>query len=160
MRSFRPVLLAATLVLATAAPALADITAFLGATTTPSNRQVRGAALGSGLLAIGFEFEYSATTADLANGAPSLRVGSANGLLQTPVPIFGVQPYATVGAGLYRERLGTVAHTGVGTNVGGGVKISLAGPLRLRVDYRVFRLGDSARYSPSHRIYAGLNLKF
>ena len=37
---------------------------------------------------------------------------------------------------------------------------ALAGPLRLRVDYRVFRLGTGARYSPSHRIYAGLNLKF
>ena len=41
-----------------------------------------------------------------------------------------------------------------------GVKMSLAGPLRLRVDYRVFKLGSGALYSPAHRIYAGLNLKF
>jgi hypothetical protein len=44
-------------------------------------------------------------------------------------------------------------------NTGGGVKVSLAGPLRLRVDYRVFKLGSGALYSPAHRIYAGLNLK-
>lgn len=160
MRSFRPALLAVALLAATASTAHADMTAFLGATTTPSNRQVRGAAVGSGLLVVGFEFEYSSTTADLKTGAPSLKVGSANGLVQTPVPIFGVQPYATAGAGIYRERVGTATQTGLTPNVGGGVKIGLAGPLRLRVDYRVFKLGSGARFTPSHRIYAGLNLKF
>lgn len=160
MRSFSPVLLAAVLLAATASRVLADMTAFLGASTTPSNRQVRGGAVGSGLLVAGFEFEFASTTADVATGAPSLKIGSANGLVQTPVPIFGFQPYATAGAGLYRERVGTATQTGFAPNLGGGVKISLAGPLRLRVDYRVFRLGTGARYSPSHRIYAGLNLKF
>lgn len=160
MRSFSPVLLAAVLLAATASPVLADMTAFLGASTTPSNRQVRGGAVGSGLLVAGFEFEFASTTADVATGAPSLKIGSANGLVQTPVPIFGFQPYATAGAGLYRERVGTATQTGFAPNLGGGVKISLAGPLRLRVDYRVFRLGTGARFSPSHRIYAGLNLKF
>jgi opacity protein-like surface antigen len=160
MRSLRPAVLAGLLLIATSAPAHADLTAFLGANTTPSNRQVRGGALGTGLLLVGFEFEYSSTTEDVKAGAPSLRVGSANGLLQTPVPLFGFQPYVTAGAGIYRERLGTSAETGVAPNVGGGVKVALAGPLRLRVDYRVFKLGGSARYTPSHRLYAGLNLKF
>lgn len=160
MRSFRPVLVAAVLLATTAAPALADMTAFLGATTTPSNRQVRGAAVGSGLLVVGFEFEYSSTTEDLKTGAPALKVGSANGLVQTPVPVFGIQPYATAGAGIYRERVGISTQTGLTPNVGGGAKINLAGPLRLRVDYRVFKLGSGARFTPSHRIYAGLNLKF
>jgi len=160
MRSFSPVLLAAVLLAATASPVLADMTAFLGASTTPSNRQVRGGAVGSGLLVAGFEFEFASTTGDAATGAPSLKIGSANGLVQTPVPVFGFQPYATAGAGLYRERVGTATQTGFAPNLGGGVKISLAGPLRLRVDYRVFKLGTGARFSPSHRIYAGLNLKF
>jgi hypothetical protein len=40
------------------------------------------------------------------------------------------------------------------------VKVTLAGPIRLRVDYRVFKLGSGALYTPAHRIYAGLNLKF
>lgn len=160
MSSFRPALFAAVLLAATAAPAQADMTAFLGATTSPTNRQVRGAALGSGLLAVGFEFEYSSTAEDVKTGAPALKVGSANGLVQTPVPIFGFQPYATAGAGIFRERLGTSTETGLTPNVGGGVKISLAGPLRLRVDYRVFKLSTGARFAPSHRMYVGLNLKF
>jgi opacity protein-like surface antigen len=160
MRTSRLAFLTALLLTAGAATASADVTAFLGATTTPTNRQARGAAIGTGLLIVGFEFEYSSTTDDLDVGAPSLKIGSANGLLQTPFPIFGFQPYVTAGAGLFRERLGTSTDTGLAPNVGGGVKIELAGPLRLRVDYRVFRLGSDARYSPSHRIYAGLNLKF
>ena len=49
---------------------------------------------------------------------------------------------------------------GIGFNTGGGVKVSLAGPIRLRVDYRVFKLGSGALHSPTHRFYAGLNLKF
>ena len=49
---------------------------------------------------------------------------------------------------------------GLGGNIGGGVKMDLAGPLRLRVDYRVFKQGGGALYSPAHRIYAGLNVKF
>jgi hypothetical protein len=38
--------------------------------------------------------------------------------------------------------------------------VNLIGPIRLRIDYRVFKLGDGALYTPAHRIYAGLNLKF
>jgi hypothetical protein len=45
-------------------------------------------------------------------------------------------------------------------NNGLGVKVNLLGPVRLRVDYRVFRLGRDALHSPAHRVYAGLNLKF
>lgn len=160
MRSFRPALIALGLLAATAAPARADFTAFLGATTTPTNRQVRGGAVGSGLLLVAFEFEYSSTTEDVTTGAPSLKIGSGNGILQTPVPIFGFQPYVTAGAGIYRERLGSVTESGLAPNVGGGVKIALLGPLRLRLDYRRFRLGSEARYSPSSRFYAGLNVKF
>lgn len=142
------------------AVARADITAFIGATMTPENRMARGVAVGLGLLVVAFEFEYANTPEDLEAGAPSLLTGSGNVLLQTPIPVFGVQPYFTTGAGIYREVLGTHEQTGFAPNVGGGVKISLAGPLRLRVDYRIFTLGDAALYSPTHRIYAGLNLAF
>jgi opacity protein-like surface antigen len=152
----------AALLFLIASPARADITVFIGANTTPANRQVRGAALGMGLLIVGFEFEYADTTdkTDTFVKAPSLKTGMGNVLLQTPVAFYGFQPYFTTGAGLYRETLGTHQDTSVGFNTGGGVKVSLAGPLRLRVDYRVFKLGSGALYSPAHRIYAGLNLKF
>lgn len=143
-----------------ATPAFADITAFIGANTTPANRQVRGLAAGIGFLVVGFEFEYANTTDDLTASAPSLTTGSGNIVFQTPVAFFGFQPYFTTGGGLYRETLGTHQDTSFALNTGGGVKIALIGPVRLRVDYRVFRLGGGALHSPAHRIYAGLNLKF
>jgi opacity protein-like surface antigen len=141
------------------APAFADITGFIGATTTPANRLVRGLAAGGGLLIVGFEFEYADTTDDPSAAAPSLRTGMGNVLLQSPAPIFGFEPYLTTGAGLYHERLGDHVDTSFGLNLGGGVKVTLVGPLRVRVDYRVFRLGSGALYSPAHRVYVGLNVK-
>ena len=146
--------------LTAAAPAHADATAFIGANTTPANRQVHGFAVGIGLLIVGFEFEYANTTDDLTAVAPSLKTGSGNMLLQTPVSFYGVQPYVTAGGGLYSETLGARNDLGLALNTGGGVKVTLAGPLRVRVDYRVFKLGGGALHSPAHRIYAGLNLKF
>jgi hypothetical protein len=152
--------LLATLFIGLAVPASADITGFIGANTTPDSRPVKGVAFGSGILVLGFEFEYAATEQDALQGAPSIKSGMGNVLLQTPVAILRLQPYFTTGGGIYRERLGSHEQTGVGLNTGGGVKISLAGPLRLRLDYRVFKLGSDALYSPSHRFYAGINLKF
>ena len=140
--------------------ALADVTAFIGANTTPANRQVRGAAGGISLLIVAFEFEYAFTPDDPSASAPSLKTGMGNLLLQTPFPVAGFQPYVTAGGGVYNESLGAHSDTNVGTNAGAGVKLTLVGPLRLRVDYRVFKLGSGALHSPAHRIYAGLNLKF
>ena len=156
LRVFVAVVFAALL----ATPAYADITGFIGATTTPANRLVKGVAAGGGLLVIGFEFEYADTTDDPAANVPSLKTGMGNVLLQPPVPIFGFEPYFTTGGGIYREELSLHSDTGLGLNTGGGVKVTLLGPLRLRVDYRVFKLGSGALYSPAHRVYAGLNLKF
>ena len=151
---------AIVLVVMAAPPARADATAFLGVNVTPSNRPVEGFAVGMGLVIVAFEFEYAATGNDVAAAAPSLKTFMGDALLQAPVPLFGFQPYVTTGGGIYREVLGAHEETGLGTNLGAGVKMSLAGPLRLRLDYRVFRLGSGALSSPAHRIYAGLNLKF
>jgi len=160
MRFTRAVVLAAVLSVTGASSAFADLTGFIGANTTPGNRETLGAAIGFGLLMIGFEFEYAVTTDDQSAGAPSLKTGMADVLLQTPVPFAGFQPYVIAGGGMYNETLGDHSDTSFGSNLGGGVKISLAGPLALRVDYRVFKLGSGALYSPAHRVYAGLNLKF
>ena len=156
----RVALMTAVLSVLAAAPARADFTIFLGANTTPENRAVRGGSVGMGLLIVGFEGEYSFTPDDPQAKAPSLRTGSGNVLLQTPFAIYGFQLYFTTGGGFYRETLGTHQDTSFAFNTGGGVKVSLIGPLRLRVDYRVFKLGSDALYSPAHRVYAGLNLKF
>lgn len=143
-----------------ARPARADVTAFLGATTTPSNHAARGFAAGIALLAVGFEFEYSDSAEDLVKGLPSLRTGMGNVYVQNPIPVSGLQFYGTIGGGVYRERLGSHQETQFGSNAGGGVKISLAGPLRLRLDYRVFSLAGSPLHKRPKRIYAGLTLAF
>ena len=141
------------------APAAADLTAFIGANMTPTNRLVRGAAGGAGLLIVGFELEYAETIEDELKDAPGLRTFMANGLVQT-LPIGPAQFYGTMGGGAYRETLRDVSETNFGINVGGGVKITLLGPVRLRLDYRVFTLRGTPRHSKPQRFYAGLNLKF
>ena len=160
MTGIRTAGIAVALLALTSAPARADITGFIGANTTPANRQVRGGSLGFGLLVVGVELEYAYTPDDVAALAPSLKTGMGNLILQTPMALMGFQPYFTTGAGIYQEELGLHSDTGVGFNTGGGVKVSLAGPIRLRVDYRIFKLGSGALNSPAHRFYAGLNLKF
>jgi opacity protein-like surface antigen len=145
--------------LAHAAPAQADATLFLGITPTPESRTTRGFAVGLGLLIIGFEFEYANTVEDLAEAAPALATGMGNLLLQTP-GVGGIQLYATAGGGLYRERLANHSETSVGVNTGGGVKVRLAGPLRIRLDYRAFRLQGDPLHKTYQRFYAGVNLAF
>lgn len=142
------------------ATAAADATAFLGVNPTPSNRVARGLAIGITVLVVGFEFEYSDAVEDLDADAPMLRTGMGNLIVQTPFPVSGLQFYGTAGAGVYRERLGTVQETNVGMNIGGGVKVSLLGPLKLRLDYRLFTLRGEPLHSKPQRVYAGLNLAF
>ena len=168
MRSFpqspaSTLLIAVALVLLTATTASADFTAFIGLNGTPERRAVKGLAIGTGLLIVGFEVEYADTSEDEELLAPRLRTIMFNGLVQTPVPIAGMQFYGTIGGGGYRESFNTVpeiSETNFGTNIGGGAKISIAGPLRVRVDYRVFNLRGNPRHSPVQRFYAGVNLKF
>jgi hypothetical protein len=159
-----------------ATPAYADLTAFVGGQTNPSTRMTRGVSGGSGFLILGFEGEYAQAGGDdqcpaVAVGgaecAPSVRTVMFNGLVQTPRGVVPkVQLYATAGGGYYRIRFESLdqQETGFGTNVGGGVKIELAGPLRLRLDYRIFRLSNAFQSrgveATSQRLYAGANVAF
>ena len=143
------------------AAASADVTAFLGVNPTPTNRVLTGLSAGVGLVIVGFEFEYANTREELDELAPGLRTYMFNGLLQTPFPIGGMQFYGTAGGGVYHETLDELSETNVGINLGGGVKMNLIGPVRLRLDYRVFTLkGSDVRHSKPQRFYAGINLKF
>jgi hypothetical protein len=160
MRALRLLLLPLLILSMSPAQAFADATAFFGVTTSPSRRPARGVAIGVSLLVVGFEFEYSSTGEDEEEGAPGLRTGMGNVLLQTPSLGGGVQLYLTAGGGLYRERLDTEQTTHVGINSGGGAKLPLLGPLRVRVDYRAFRLSGEPLHSTVHRVYAGANLAF
>ena len=136
-------LLALMALLASATPARADVTAFLGLSPTPDNHLVRGFSGGVSLIILGFEFEYARLSEDIDEQLPGLKTYSGNVLVQTPTRM---QLYATIGAGAYQEELGDAEETHVGINIGGGVKIPLLGPLRVRADYRVFQL----RGAPIH----------
>jgi hypothetical protein len=141
--------------------AAADITAFLGVNPTPSNRTLRGLAIGAGLLVVGIEFEYADTSEDAPENAPGLRTVMINGLVQTPFPIGGMQFYGTAGVGGYRETLREVSETSVGMNVGGGVKMNLIGPAApaARLPGVHAARGSAARRGRSGSMRA-LNLRF
>lgn len=147
-------------VLAAPVPAQADVTAFLGVSTTPGLRSARGAAAGAGLVVVAFEFEAAQIAEQARDGEPGLTTGMANVLLQTPLDISGVQFYGTAGVGLYRERLEARRETHAAVNLGGGIKVGIAGPLKLRLDYRLLRLQGTPLHAVYHRVYAGATLGF
>lgn len=160
-RSFAKVLTLTLALLAwSASPARADITAFIGVSPTPHNHMLKGLSVGAGLVIVGFEFEYAQLSEDSFEHLPGLTTYSGNVLVQTPIPIKGTQFYATAGAEGYREELGAAQETHVGTNIGGGAKIKLLGPIRVRVDYRIIKLQGSPINSVYQRFYVGGNLKF
>ena len=140
--------------------AAADATAFLGRLSGGSDRAaVRGFAFGVSMLVVGFEFEYATMNEDETLGRPSLRTTSGNVFAQT-FGLPGFQLYATTGAGLYRERTATDQESALVLNNGGGAKISIAGPIRARIDYRIFNFKGNPRHKTMQRIYAGINLAF
>ena len=161
MRLSRLVPLLCLLLAVSVRPAFADATLFLGTITAPSNHVTKGFAIGAGLLIVGAEFEYASTKENPATASPSLKTGSGNAYLQTPIAIAGTKFYVTTGLGGYRERLGTThEETNVLFNTGGGVKVSLLGPVKVRLDYRVFKLRGSPLFPTLHRLYAGVNIGF
>ena len=93
-----------------------------------ANRPAKGFAFGVGLLVVGFEFEFAQTSENVEDAAPSLRTGMGNVLVQTPIPVAGMQFYLTTGGGVFRETLRERQETHLGVNTGGGVKVSLLGP--------------------------------
>ena len=143
-----------------AAPARADLTVFAGLQNAPNVRPATGLSVGFGLLLVGWEVEIARAAQDTADLAPSVSSGTASLYVQNPIPINGVQFYAIAGAGLYRERFGDLyEHDDVHAAIGGGAKIELMGPFKLRLDYRIFKLRDARSENPQ-RVYAGLTLAF
>lgn len=145
---------------ATPSAAQADITAFFGVGHGPETRTAKGLSFGVSLIVVGFEVEYSDISAknDVGALAPRLRTGMVNAVVQTPTS--GFQLYATAGVGGYRENSVGDSETSTAINVGGGVKMGLLGPLRLRLDYRLFTLRGNPSTKTVHRVYAGVNTSF
>jgi opacity protein-like surface antigen len=156
LRSLTVSVLTAVVLFAVPATAAADNTAFLGLGTKPATRAARGLAFGVTLVVVGFEGEYSSISEDTADGAPRVRTGMINALVQTPTS--GAQVYATAGAGVYRESFRNgPQETNTGVNIGGGIKLGLIGPLKLRLDYRIFKFRGDALHKTVQRVYVGLN---
>ena len=163
MRRLLPALFVFAAVLVVPARAFADATAFIGVNTNPERQALRGFAGGFGFLVVGFEGEFAQAGEDESAAVPSLLTISGNVYVQTPIPVFGTRFYAITGAGVFREEVDAIDHgeTNLVFNTGGGAKITLIGPLRLRLDYRVLKLrGEPRRPSTVHRLYAGINLGF
>ena len=158
MRHIRPFVLTLGL-LAVAAPAYADFTFIVGSNQTPSNRSVKGFALGGGGM-IATEFEYVNNGENIEEQTPGLRTFMGNLLVQTPFVVAGFQPYATAGIGYYRERLDTHQESAFAFNSGVGVKVRIFGPLMGRADYRVLKLRGEPLYGTVHRVYSGFHLAF
>lgn len=153
-----PALVLAALLLVPATAA-ADATFFYGRQNSDNDKSsTRGFALGISMAIVGFEFEYANVKGDETLLRPSLKTTSGNVLLQTiGIPI---QFYFTTGGGYYNEELGTDEEKAFLWNTGGGAKLPIKGPLRVRVDYRIFSLKGSPRDKTQHRLYAGANLSF
>jgi hypothetical protein len=137
--------------------------------TAGSPRPAAGVAFGHCPSIVGFEIEYARTLGAATASKSSAGGINANLMVQTRSPIRGVQFYGIGGVGLYSETFGGGVGSGaiLAKNFGGGVKIGLGGPLRLRLDYRVFVLGDApdaARevvvHQYPHRFSAGQSLAF
>jgi hypothetical protein len=160
LRRCAAVILAGGAMLLLPSPAHADITAFLGSLRTADPQAVRGISAGGTLLVVGVEVEYSRASEDALTGTPGISAGTVNALVRTPTG--KIQFYGTVGVGVYRETLGSAGNTNTTACVGGGMTVGLAGPLRLRIDYRVITLSNPMRADTGtrQRIYAGVNLKF
>jgi hypothetical protein len=156
----RSVIVGLVMVFLVPAAAHADLTVFLGRNTAgDEGSTTRGFAFGASVLMVGFEFEYGSTSEDQTRGVPSLKTTTGTVFLQT-FGIPAVQLYIGTGGGVYRERLATDEETAFVLGTGGGGKIKLAGPLRVRVDYRIFNLKGNPRHDTVQRIYVGANLAF
>lgn len=149
----------AVLFVAAPSPARADITAFLGASLTPVRQPAAGLAVGFTILVAGVEFEYVRTAENLDEAAPGLQEGSASVFVQTPTG--RVRLYGLLGAGLYREQLaGVTGDTSTSLHAGGGLKIALAGPVGVRLDYRIYTMRGREEDRQRQRVYAGVMIDF
>jgi hypothetical protein len=171
----RSVLAALTLVLVSAIAASAqlpfiptnpDVTVFIGP-MIPTGRPAIAVAIGDGGSMVRIELEYAGTLGTATSTPASAGSLSCNILVQSRPSTRGVQFYGTVGYGLYGETYEDGISVGdfEARNIGGGAKIKLAGPLRMRLDYRIFMLSDIADISEGlvvrkhpQRFFVGLNL--
>lgn len=162
----RSLLLAGVVLAGSASPAHADLNMF-AYVASPAPRPAFGWSFGRASEAVGFEVEYAGYQAS-RDSRPTLGTIGASAVIQMPTRDNGLRWYGTVGFGMYAASWPNGGGSSGGTRNGGvGVKLPLAGRLKIRVDYRYFRFHADAdadvtarRYTGSHRLSAGLTLTY
>lgn len=151
-----------------AAPAVAQtqesgvsITTLAGVAIAPGPHPATGIAVGLRPQPgpISLEFEYSRSRSGVVGGEPGILTLAGNILVQPSRQRSRFQFYGTFGVGLYALPSGhDVSEPESARNIGGGTKIALAGPLKLRMDYRAFLLArlPGETHSNEHRVYVGI----
>jgi hypothetical protein len=164
-----PTVLCAACLLASAGPAHADATAYFGTLVSGAFRPSIGFAVGRFMTETGsiVGFEIDSTETRDRSGTDIWMFGGSL-LAQSKARGRRPQFYGALGTGIY----GQVNDDGRGSglvgigNVGGGVKFTLAGPLKIRLDYRFVFLGSAEHSSLAslprfpQRATAGLSLAF
>jgi hypothetical protein len=136
-------------------PARADGSVLVGATIAGSARPTVAVSFGHCPSLVGFEIEYSSSLGSGTVASPIVGTITGNVIVQSKLTVRGLQFYGSGGIGL----AGETTADGVGSgevftrDIGGGVKIGIAGPLRLRIDYRVFLLGDAPDATRGFGVY-------
>src|SRR5262249_49137925 len=121
-----------------AMPAAADATAYLGVMTAGGPRLAVGFAYPHSPWMVGYEPGLMTAVGPATSKQSSVGAFSASVIVQPRSTIHGFQLYGPAGFGLYGE---VYDHGGSGevlaTNIGGGARVGLAGPLKLRLDSRL-----------------------
>lgn len=155
------------LILPNPASAQATGTVLLGLMTVDAPRASIGVGFGYSPSIVGFEIEYLGALSGESADHPSAGGIFAN-LVVRPVTRGNLQFFVIGGFGLWGETFADGRGTGElgARDLGGGVIIRIAEPLGVRLDYRLFLLGnleDGSR-APSRkhpqRFSAGLHVVF
>jgi hypothetical protein len=152
-------------------PAKADVTVFAGRLASGQPRTVFGGSAGRFYTEnVGFEFEVAVTPGSGSAEQHKYQIFTGNLLIQSSLPR-GHRPqvYGAIGMGIYGETSSGGGGSGevfIGS-FGGGVKVKLTGPFRVRADYRLFRLGEAADAGPGfvlhrhpQRVSVGIGVAF
>ena len=130
------------LVLMNPVSARADATVLVGLKSVEGLRPSFAWSFGYRPSAVGVEVEYLSTRpGDYSAG------GIFGSVIVIPVTIAKAHIFVVGGVGVWGEGFEGGKRTGVlsAVNVGGGVLVDLTGPLKLRLDYRLFRLGEVSK---------------
>lgn len=171
MHRLRACAFAGAIAVTLAAPVHADGILSFGPTVSTQARPTVAASFGTFIenSCLGWELEFADTLGNGNPGRRSMGTFGASFLVQSPIRRERLRVYGAVGFGIFGGDLpdgrasGEVSYT----NFGGGLKLNMAGPLLIRVDYRVVRLGEApdanpALYEHTHfqRVLVGIGLAF